>query len=74
MIAPYYSHAFPSPSRMAEAPYASQVSMAMCLITSQIDTAPKLSVNRAGAALRLITSQIDTAPKLMHLTELELWV
>ena len=33
------------------------------LITSQIDTAPKLHAGRHGALAGLITSQIDTAPK-----------
>ena len=33
------------------------------LITSQIDTAPKLTVMKGGAENSLITSQIDTAPK-----------
>ena len=35
-----------------------------CLITSQIDTAPKRVPVRPGNHVRLITSQIDTAPKL----------
>ena len=34
------------------------------LITSQIDTAPKLQVPTLQGLLSLITSQIDTAPKL----------
>ena len=38
----------------------------MRLITSQIDTAPKLGLGLAGAEDGLITSQIDTAPKLEH--------
>ena len=33
------------------------------MITSQIDTAPKLRGGEAARAIRLITSQIDTAPK-----------
>ena len=33
------------------------------LITSQIDTAPKLAVTQARKGSSLITSQIDTAPK-----------
>ena len=33
------------------------------LITSQIDTAPKLGREDERPATRLITSQIDTAPK-----------
>ena len=33
------------------------------LITSQIDTAPKLKFDVLGARPGLITSQIDTAPK-----------
>ena len=33
------------------------------LITSQIDTAPKLVLLAAGEPVGLITSQIDTAPK-----------
>ena len=33
------------------------------LITSQIDTAPKLCDKRAAQQRGLITSQIDTAPK-----------
>ena len=35
----------------------------VCLITSQIDTAPKLPFWDERAGTRLITSQIDTAPK-----------
>ena len=34
------------------------------MITSQIDTAPKLHERVRYAGARLITSQIDTAPKL----------
>ena len=37
----------------------------MSLITSQIDTAPKLRIGRQAEPARLITSQIDTAPKLL---------
>ena len=33
------------------------------LITSQIDTAPKLFFGQLSMSSRLITSQIDTAPK-----------
>ena len=33
------------------------------MITSQIDTAPKLVVNHDDVVRGLITSQIDTAPK-----------
>ena len=33
------------------------------MITSQIDTAPKLLLSKASALCGLITSQIDTAPK-----------
>ena len=35
----------------------------MSLITSQIDTVPKLVVPISGIRYRLITSQIDTVPK-----------
>ena len=35
-----------------------------CAITSQNDTAPKLSLSRIQKLLRAITSQNDTAPKL----------
>ena len=38
------------------------------LITSQIDTAPKLRLQGRGPFLSLITSQIDTAPKRHLLT------
>ena len=34
-----------------------------CLITSQIDTAPKPTTSAGVAVQGLITSQIDTAPK-----------
>ena len=42
------------------------------MITSQIDTAPKLPHDGARASLSLITSQIDTAPKLAILESLPL--
>ncbi len=35
-----------------------------CLITSQIDTAPKPETENKLPDIGLITSQIDTAPKL----------
>ena len=35
----------------------------LCLITSQIDTAPKQLVRDGHDEVGLITSQIDTAPK-----------
>ena len=38
-------------------------SASCCLITSQIDTAPKLGWGQAKSITRLITSQIDAAPK-----------
>ena len=34
-----------------------------CLITSQIDTAPKRAKEFGNRDISLITSQIDTAPK-----------
>ena len=39
--------------------------MALSLITSQIDTAPKLYEAHSFLQRCLITSQIDTAPKLV---------
>ena len=43
----------------------SSVDDRISLITSQIDTAPKLSQCWSAPIPRLITSQIDTAPKLL---------
>ena len=40
----------------------------MCLITSQIDTAPKLTFKAQNTVPSLITSQIDTAPKPIGIT------
>ena len=40
-----------------------QADVVQSLITSQIDTAPKLQLDAAGTTCGLITSQIDTAPK-----------
>ena len=45
-----------------------------CLITSQIDTAPKPHDALALLRLGLITSQIDTAPKHVESGELSVEV
>ena len=47
------------------------ICISLSLITSQIDTAPKLVLLAAGEPVGLITSQIDTAPKPRSTTRLE---